>query len=411
MPRLLPPGQNPLLQTVAGQAQISQKLRAQTQIAQVTEQAKQQTAKFIQEAKNKQAILQNALENIPKVKNVKSLMFLVNQAKGVVGDKLPSINITEENAKKFQAFVADVNTLRQTNPVAAKKMFDQGLADFGQFTENLNPIKEQIGASGLANAANLKGFADQNPNVQGSGIGNAINQNLALSTQGQDVLAKELQGQKAATSVFSNIDPKDLTAESRKKVAKTNNIGDAVFRPEALKQKIAGKNPFAAEQSLRKEFITLSKPFRDVRDSFARIQASSKDPSAAGDLSLIFNFMKMLDPNSVVRESEFATAANSAGVPDRVRNVYNKILTGERLPVETRKDFVSRAGDLMGRQNAQQDRRVNSFKKIATDSGLNVDNVVINLADPLAQSGDNNITPQTSSGAVRRFNPATGKIE
>jgi len=39
----------------------------------------------------------------------------------------------------------------------------------------------------------------------------------------------------------------------------------------------------------------------------------------------------MLDPGSVVRESEFATAQNAAGVPDQVRNMYNKVLSGTRL--------------------------------------------------------------------------------
>ncbi|BCV06223.1 MAG: hypothetical protein CM15mV128_240 [Caudoviricetes sp.] len=53
--------------------------------------------------------------------------------------------------------------------------------------------------------------------------------------------------------------------------------------------------------------------------------------------------MKVLDPTSVVREGEQATAANAAGVPSRVRNAFNKALTGEKLSLEQRKDFVSTA--------------------------------------------------------------------
>jgi len=34
--------------------------------------------------------------------------------------------------------------------------------------------------------------------------------------------------------------------------------------------------------------------------------------------------MKILDPGSVVREGEFATAQNSAGIPERIRAKYNR---------------------------------------------------------------------------------------
>ena len=37
--------------------------------------------------------------------------------------------------------------------------------------------------------------------------------------------------------------------------------------------------------------------------------------NAAGDMALIFSYMKMLDPNSTVREGEYATAEAAAGVP------------------------------------------------------------------------------------------------
>jgi hypothetical protein len=90
----------------------------------------------------------------------------------------------------------------------------------------------------------------------------------------------------------------------------------------------AAKNTFDDAKDLRKEFVSASGEFVKIRDAFKRIQVSAQDPSAAGDLALIFNYMKMLDPGSVVRESEFATAANAAGVPDRVRNTFNRILRG-----------------------------------------------------------------------------------
>lgn len=97
--------------------------------------------------------------------------------------------------------------------------------------------------------------------------------------------------------------------------------------------------------TLRKEFDTLSAPYRTIRDSYSRVLAAADDPSAAGDLAIIFNYMKILDPGSVVRESEFATAENAAGVPDKIRNLWNKALTGERITYN-RKDFINTAKKL-----------------------------------------------------------------
>ena len=83
------------------------------------------------------------------------------------------------------------------------------------------------------------------------------------------------------------------------------------------------KEKAGVEEGMRKEVSALSKDYFTVRDSEAKINAVASDPSAASDLALIFSFMKVLDPGSVVREQEFANAQNAAGVPDQVRNLYN----------------------------------------------------------------------------------------
>jgi hypothetical protein len=110
-----------------------------------------------------------------------------------------------------------------------------------------------------------------------------------------------------------------------------------------------------AADSLADNFARDSKDFMERANSYGTVLAAGKDPSAAGDLSLIFAYMKMLDPGSVVREGEFATAQNTAGVPDRIRNVYNKLINGERLTPGQRADFTKQAQAIYGgakRRNA-----------------------------------------------------------
>ena len=152
-----------------------------------------------------------------------------------------------------------------------------------------------------------------------------------------------------------------------------------------------GDDPFTIQQkftntlSLRKEFNDESKDFVKIRDSFSRIQAVTRDTSAAGDLALIFNYMKMLDPGSVVRESEFATAANTAGVPERIRAQWNKVLTGERLSDKTRNDFLTQSGNLFNSQLRQQQRLQTDFQKQATDFNLDPELVAPDLSSAINQ--------------------------
>lgn len=99
---------------------------------------------------------------------------------------------------------------------------------------------------------------------------------------------------------------------------------------------------------LRKEMIARSeKEFLPVRDAYSRMRAVSKDPSGAGDMALIFAYMKMLDPTSVVRESEYATAQNTGSIPQRIWAQYNRALAGEKLSPQQRADFLAQADNIM----------------------------------------------------------------
>jgi hypothetical protein len=169
------------------------------------------------------------------------------------------------------------------------------------------------------------------------------------------------------------------------------------------RKKITGKSGPEAETSLRKEFVQQSSEFMKVRDSVGRIRAASAEPSAAGDLALIFNFMKALDPGSVVRESEFATAQNAAGVPDRVRALYNRVLEGERLAPNTREDFVKQAENLLGSQQDIHNRRVEVFTGLAERNNLNPANVTIDLDLPGG-------IQEVSTGAPEEVPEASGTL-
>ena len=152
-----------------------------------------------------------------------------------------------------------------------------------------------------------------------------------------------------------------------------------------VNKKIDDKTKFANADKLRDEHQKLSGTFIDVRDAYGRILTSAEEQTAASDLSLIFNYMKMLDPGSVVREGEFANAQNSAGVPDRTRATYNNLLRGERLAPATRTDFINQAQGLYKTQLASQSDLDKNYQDLATSYGLDSDQVVIDFGSPIAK--------------------------
>jgi hypothetical protein len=83
--------------------------------------------------------------------------------------------------------------------------------------------------------------------------------------------------------------------------------------------------------------------YQVVHNAYQKARSSAPLKTAAGDMSLIYSFMKMNDPTSVVREGEFATAQNSGGVSDTVINAYNKALSGQMLNDDQRKMFLEAA--------------------------------------------------------------------
>lgn len=79
--------------------------------------------------------------------------------------------------------------------------------------------------------------------------------------------------------------------------------------------------------------------FNETLAQSSSLLAWLENPSWASDVASIFSFMKSLDPTSVVRESEFAVAQNTAWlVPKTVQRWENKI-NWQRLTDWQRKEF------------------------------------------------------------------------
>lgn len=160
-----------------------------------------------------------------------------------------------------------------------------------------------------------------------------------------------------------------------------------------------GNEQFKDEHQLRGELASnpTVKNFSEIKSGYGRMLEGQSAKTGAGDLAIVYGYMKMLDPTSVVREGEFATAEKTAGVPEQVRILYNKVLSGERLSDTVRQNFLGMSDGLYKRAEADVSKVQDQYRTLAQRYKLRPENVIIDqgIATPPAQQQN-----------LPRFNPA-----
>lgn len=112
------------------------------------------------------------------------------------------------------------------------------------------------------------------------------------------------------------------------------------------------------------------KTYETVKTSYERLKNSAEEQSGAGDMGMLYAYMKMLDPGSVVRESEFAAAAQSGDLGEQLQGAVSKLLNGQRLPESQRQEFLKNAEGLY-RESASNLSDINSqFEERAKGAGV-----------------------------------------
>jgi hypothetical protein len=108
------------------------------------------------------------------------------------------------------------------------------------------------------------------------------------------------------------------------------------------------KESFANEKDLYSQYSNSDpvKTYETVKGAYERVRQSAALDTGAGDMGLIYGYMKMLDPGSVVRESEFAMAAQTGSYGEQIQGLVQRVLTGERLTPSQRQAFQQAAEKL-----------------------------------------------------------------
>lgn len=156
-----------------------------------------------------------------------------------------------------------------------------------------------------------------------------------------------------------------------------------------------------------------SKDYEVVQRNLATIEATTdrllNDPSSKSDIAtsqaIITAFNKMLDPGSVVRESEFARTPQGAPLIEKFRSYARRIEKGGILSESQYEEIRNTARQIaeIGR-NLINDKLESQVRKPAAARGLNVDEIA-----PLYEPIFNQEKQQKTGGNFQSINADTTK--
>ena len=194
------------------------------------------------------------------------------------------------------------------------------------------------------------------------------------------------------------------SAQTGSALAQTKKLGKETqkiaLELESLKA-TGGLDPaktFDQEEKLRKEFQVRTKVYNELIPTFANINSSAKAQNGPGDVALITSFMKMLDPGSVVRETEFATARDTAGLYTKLENTLKKAESGQFLQPSQRKEFVDLAKQYLDSAQKKAGDEKRQIGSVVKNYRLNPENV-------FGQETDAPPPPATAGGGRGVVNP------
>ena len=295
-------------------------------------------------------------------------------------------------------------------------MLDQSLANVGLTMEQTDKSKVDKAIASAKEARDVGLFPSVEARTNADAVIAKANATVA------EINAKYAERIKIADLEKYAKDAGLTTAQTNKTILEGANVSvdtaKVLMDIEGLKKYggVGADKIFGFEDTIRKEYNSRLVIVNTMKQTYGRIKASTvtnydkNGPDAlangASDVALVFGFMKMLDPGSVVRESEFAVAEDTTGLYGKLEVLYPKLAKGERLTKEQRTDFINLAGKYMDASNEYEDHVKADLMIAVKNYGLNPANV-FGVGSP-----DIPRTPGTTTPAPTGSAPAvTGGID
>jgi hypothetical protein len=133
-----------------------------------------------------------------------------------------------------------------------------------------------------------------------------------------------------------------------------------------------GQKGFENEMKLGSGFKNepIYKDFSDMKSAYSQVISSLAQGTPIGDVAGATKVMKLLDPGSVVRESELGIAMAASGRMDRLQYYFNNLISGEKLTPKTREDFKALSNELYAAAGQAYNQKRDEYKSFGSAYGF-----------------------------------------
>jgi hypothetical protein len=219
-------------------------------------------------------------------------------------------------------------------------------------------------------------IGQRQPMSQQDILGLAMNPNIDPESAKRILDIAQLSAPKAGPGVVGEYQaaiaggliPKDTTLQQYISQVKKPLVQNIIGGQQGLENEMKIRSAFAGEP--------VYKARQEMQSAYGQITDSLRESSPAGDLAAATKFMKLLDPGSVVRESELYLAMQASGALDRMVNYANLRLSGQKLTPDQRKDFQSLADKLYSTATNTYNQKRNEYAGLAEAYGLDINRAV-----------------------------------
>lgn len=159
--------------------------------------------------------------------------------------------------------------------------------------------------------------------------------------------------------------------------------GEVIYDPTGGTTPTLTSDQLTSLNTLRDDATKATAELNAMRDAWTNVNTFYQNAGAVSDRALVIAFAKILDPTSVVRESESAAIANSGSIDAGLKAMLlNALQGGGSLPDDIRNEIVALSREMYANKMPAVQSRLGMLVETAKRAGLPADLVFADQLTP-----------------------------